>query len=197
MKASETCRKIDVALIHYPVLNRRQEKIGSAVTNLDLHDIARAARTYGVDTYWVVTPFSDQQRLVKEILDHWRSGHGAHYNPVRSQALASIRLCGDLEELLEISIAKWGQKPLVLATSARTVGKIFSYRQIRELMTYNQPLLLLFGTGWGLAPEALQLADGLLPPLRGPGEYNHLSVRSAAAIILDRLLADDREAGMV
>ena len=47
--------------------------------------------------------------------------------------------------------------------------------------------LLIFGTGWGLTREILDRCDDLLEPVRGTGDYNHLSVRSAASIILDRL----------
>jgi hypothetical protein len=47
--------------------------------------------------------------------------------------------------------------------------------------------VLVFGTGWGLTEEVLGRADDLLEPILGTGAYNHLSVRSAAAIILDRL----------
>jgi hypothetical protein len=32
--------------------------------------------------------------------------------------------------------------------------------------------------------------DYILEPVYGPGEYNHLSVRSAVAIILDRLAGE-------
>ena len=39
----------------------------------------------------------------------------------------------------------------------------------------------------GLAPEVTERADIQLEPVRGPSNYNHLSVRSAAAVILDRL----------
>lgn len=49
-------------------------------------------------------------------------------------------------------------------------------------------ILILFGTGWGLAREILERADLILSPVLGKGNYNHLSVRSAAAIIVDRLL---------
>ncbi len=49
-------------------------------------------------------------------------------------------------------------------------------------------MLLIFGTGWGLAPAVVAEADALLEPIRSAvGDYNHLSVRSACAIALDRL----------
>lgn len=49
------------------------------------------------------------------------------------------------------------------------------------------PLVLVLGTGWGLVEEILEKADVILEPIRGMGDYNHLSVRAAAAIMLDRL----------
>jgi len=53
----------------------------------------------------------------------------------------------------------------------------------------NRPFFILFGTGWGLTQEVKESADYVLSPIEGRG-YNHLSVRSAVAIILDRLLGD-------
>ncbi len=184
---------VDVALIHYPVLNRKGETIGSAVTNLDLHDIARAARTYGVDNYWVVTPYEDQQQLVREILHHWDQGHGATYNPKRKSALSLVRLCSDMEEVTARSREKWGEMPLILATCAAAEKETLSYQAAKRHISQGRPLLLLFGTGWGLAPEVLGGVDGVLPAICGQGKYNHLSVRSAASIVLDRLLAKKTE----
>ncbi len=52
------------------MVNKKGEIIASAVTNLDLHDIARAARTFGVGRFFVVTPLADQKRLVEKIVAH-------------------------------------------------------------------------------------------------------------------------------
>ncbi|MDF1578126.1 MAG: RNA methyltransferase [Desulfurivibrionaceae bacterium] len=182
--------RVDLALIHYPVCNRNREIIGSAVTNLDLHDIARAGRTFGIDKYYLVTPFADQQRLVREILDHWRTGYGAAYNACRKEALSIVGLCADVAALYEEVTAKWRQRPTVLATSAADSANLLGYDEVRARIFKGEPMLLLFGTGWGMAPELLAGVDGFLPPLKGAAEYNHLSVRSAAAIILDRLLGE-------
>ena len=51
-----------------------------------------------------------------------------------------------------------------------------------------QPFMLLLGTGWGLTEECFEASDYILEPIAGAGTYNHLSVRSAAAIMLDRLI---------
>lgn len=189
---SETPR-IAVVLLHYPVVNRTGEKIGSAITNLDLHDIARAASTYGVDTYWVVTPDAQQRELARQIIGHWTEGYGGGVNPDRKQAFSLVRICASLDEAVQGMTEKWLEKPKVIATSARPMDNTIGYRQARERLNKGEPLLLLFGTAWGLAPEVIEAADGTLPPLRGQGVFNHLSVRSAVSVILDRLLADSEE----
>ncbi len=180
-----------LALIHYPVMNKRGERIASAVTNLDLHDIARAARTYGVRGYYVVTPLSDQQSLVRQLLHHWDQGAGAAYNPARHRALAVVRLKSSLAEASTEIQKEAGQAPLWIATCARAARATVGYGQLREqLQTGDRPLLICLGTAWGLCPDFIKGADALLSPIQGASEYNHLSVRSAAAIILDRLMGE-------
>jgi len=187
--------QVDVALVHYPVINRNGETIGSAVTNLDLHDIARAGKTYGVGTYWVITPFKEQQELAGKIVGHWTHGYGGNVNPDRGNALSIITVCSSYVEVLAEATKKFGTKPLVLATCAKEQAATLGYAEIRTRIKQGTPVLLLFGTAWGLSPELLEVADGVLPPLCGPTGFNHLSVRSAASIILDRLLGErnDRE----
>ncbi len=180
--------KLDVALIHHPVCNKQGETIGSAVTNLDIHDIARAGRTFGINNFYIVTPYEEQQKLVQEILDHWLVGYGAKKNKDRKEALSIVRICGNLQSLLEEVGNKWGESPLVLATCAREREDTLSYKEVKDEILAGKPHLLLFGTAWGLAPEVFSTVKGTLPPIIGCGQYNHLSVRSAVAIILDRLL---------
>jgi len=181
---------IDLALVHYPVVNKNGDVIGSAVTNLDLHDIARSVRTFGGDTLYVVTPYKDQQQLVREILDHWLIGHGAVYNAKRKEALATVCVCADLAELYRLVTAKRQKRPVVLTTCARRQANTRSYQQVRQGLLAGASYLIQFGTAWGLAPEIMAAADATLPPIRGLGDYNHLSVRAAAAIVLDRLLGE-------
>ena len=80
---------------------------------------------------------------------------------------------------------------MVVVTSALPQGTV-PYTALREQLDDGVHALLLFGTGHGLASSVVELADLVLAPVVGPadddgGFYNHLSVRSAAAIILDRL----------
>ncbi len=183
---------IDVALVHFPVVNRCGETIGSAVTNLDLHDIARAGRTYGVRRYWVITPDAGQQELARQIVGHWTDGYGGTVNPDRQQALSIITVCASFEEAL----AEYSQcgvcRPTVLATCARRQANTIGFTAVRNRLQAGESFLLLLGTAWGLAPEIMAEADAMLPPLTGPTDFNHLSVRSAASIVLDRLLAEER-----
>lgn len=181
---------VDVGLVHYPVLNRRGETIGSAVTNLDLHDIARAGRTYGIGVYWVITPFAEQRELAQEIVAHWTHGYGGQASTDRSEALSLIRVCADLASAVAAATRRFGERPLVLATGANYQDghRLFSFNQARCCIAQQRPLLLLFGTAWGLSPAVLAMADGVLPPVQGRTDFNHLSVRSAASIIMDRLL---------
>ncbi len=190
MKQQEAGKvRIDLALIHYPVINKKDEIIGSAVTNLDLHDISRAAKTYGIDSLYIVTPYKDQQKLFQELLDHWLKGHGAEYNAKRGEALSLVRICDDMDQLLASVTAKRQKRPTVLATCAREKHSgVWSYQDVRQKISAGESFLILFGTAWGLAREVIEAGDGILPPITGSGSYNHLSVRSAAAIILDRLL---------
>lgn len=186
-------QKLDlaIALLHQPVVNKLGETIGSAVTNLDLHDISRAARTYGVRDYFVATPYKDQLELIEEITEHWKNGHGASANPARKEALALVRPVDGFETIIQELARKFEQKVLVVATSARPQANEMGYEALRAHIAGNiSPVLLLFGTAHGLAPELMDRADAVLPPIGKNVDYNHLSVRSAVAIILDRLVGD-------
>jgi hypothetical protein len=183
---------VAVALIHYPVVDKNGETVAAAVTNLDLHDIARASKTYGVEPFYVVTPLEDQQRLVVQIIDHWVTGTGARYNPDRQAALALIRLSPSLQAVLADMTERFGVRPQTVVTSAQMAASDLEWDGLRHLSDGERPILLLFGTAWGLAPEVIQQADYRLAPIAGRGDYNHLSVRSAVSIVLDRMAGFNR-----
>jgi hypothetical protein len=185
---NSSAANVTVALIHHPVVDKNGKTIAAAVTALDLHDIARSAKTYGASAFYVVTPLEDQQELVKRIIGHWITGAGAQYNPDRQAALSLIRMQPSLRATLRDLEDEHGASPLVIATSARNTGNSLSYPDLAALACGNRPIVLLFGTAWGLADEVMEAADHRLAPIDGHGDYNHLAVRSAVAIILDRLL---------
>ncbi len=187
--ASDTLKSnVHVALLHYPVLNKSGDTIASAVTPMDLHDISRAVRTYGVRQFFVVTPLKDQQKLVRRVRDHWIKGYGATYNPSRRKALETIRLTDTLESAKKEIRSRDHATPRVVVTSAREHPASVSFETLRGMLDRDKPHLLVFGTAWGLAPEVIEQADYCLRPIRGRTDYNHLSVRSAVTVVLDRLL---------
>jgi hypothetical protein len=179
---------VAVALVHHPVTDKNGQTIAAAVTSLDLHDIARAGKTFGVEAFYVVSPLADQQQLVETIIDHWVTGAGAHYNPDRQAALALIRVRATLQEALDDMRALHGTAPCTVVTSARMAGSNLDGAGLRNLVQSGRPVLLIFGTAWGLASAIMAQADYRLAPIEGTGSYNHLSVRSAVSIILDRLV---------
>jgi len=180
---------LSIALVHHPVYDKNRSIVATAVTNLDLHDIARAARTFGLHRYYVVTPLEDQKKLASRIVEHWQTGFGSSYNPKRKEALDLVRITGRLEDVVQDLEKESGRKVKIVATGAKGNSVNIAFDEMRKLLEdATQPYLLLFGTGWGLADELLHCADYVLEPIRGAGTYNHLSVRSAAAIIMYRLL---------
>ena len=180
---------LHLALLHYPVLSKNGETIASAVTNLDLHDISRAARTYGIRSFYVVTPLEDQKELVDKIVSHWVSGAGSTYNPKRREALSLIRVKSSFEDVLAEVADHEGMHPKTVVTSAKMREGVMPFHMLRTMMMENgMPLVLVFGTAWGLTEDFIEAADYVLEPLSGGTDYNHLPVRSAAAVILDRLV---------
>lgn len=177
-----------VALIHYPVYDRNRDVVTTALTNIDVHDIARSCCTYGVRAFYVITPVDSHRALARRVISHWQKGYGAEYNPTRREALASVRLERSLEGA-EIDIEReMGTLPRLVATSARALPGALQAPELRtELESADVPYLILLGTGWGLTEALVERAHRSLAPIYGPGAYNHLSVRAAAAVILDRL----------
>ncbi len=177
-----------LALLHHPVLDKNGQIVTTALTNMDIHDIARSARTYGVRRFFVVTPVRALRVLAERILDHWTTGYGSTYNTTRKEALALVAIEPDLEGALVAVERETGRRPVLVATSARRSERCIDFGGLRRRIEQSaEPHVLVFGTGWGLAPPVIARADLRLEPIVGPVEYNHLSVRAAAAIVLDRL----------
>ena len=180
--------KLAIALLHHPVYNKRREVVTTALTNLDLHDIARSARTFGLDRFYIVTPSAEQRALAERITGHWQEGWGAAYNPDRKEALDIVRVCDCLDTAISDLQTGFTARVRTVITSATDRPGSIGFTDLREMIDGQaSPCLLLLGTGWGLTEECFAAADHILRPLAGAGSYNHLSVRSAAAIMLDRL----------
>lgn len=180
--------RLYIGLVHYPVYNKNHEVIASAITTVDLHDIARTAKTYDVRKFFVITPLDDQQTLAEQVRRHWTEGYGARYNRYRKQAIELIRVVPSLEVAIHEIEKMEGEHPLVIATDAsKQRGRAISYQATKLFVLKERVVILLFGTAWGLDKTVMKGADYVLDPISGKKGYNHLSVRTAAAIILDRL----------
>jgi hypothetical protein len=185
-----TDESVSVALVHHPILDRAGEIVTTAITNLDVHDMSRSARAYGCRHLFVVHPVGAQRQLCDRIRDHWVQGSGKRRIPDRAAALEIVRTVPSLEDVYTELGGRAATE--VWATAAQTKGvPATSFADARGLLPASKHLLLVFGTGWGLPTSVLESADRLLAPIvsgRGDG-WNHLSVRAACAIVLDRVLS--------
>lgn len=182
--------RLAVGLVHYPILDREKKVVATNVTNFDIHDIARASTVFGVERYYIIHPMKEQLMFVDRILDHWRVGQGAKFNPYRKTALNPVRTAENFEK----AIADWGvPEAITIATHARPVAgaKTYTFQELRHAMhVEKKPCFLIFGTGFGMTEDFMKNCSGVLESIRGapPGDYRHLSVRSAVSICLDRLM---------
>ena len=182
--------KLAIGLVHHPIRDRLQKTVATNVPNFDIHDIARAAQVYGVEKYYIIHPMKEQQMFVHRVLDHWRTGQGAKFNPMRKTALGSVQTASSVEEAL----ADWNTPDsITIATTARVewAKRKYSFAELRnEMHVEKKPVFMLFGTGFGMTADLIGSCSGVLESIRGapPQDYRHLSVRSAVSICLDRLM---------
>lgn len=183
--------EIHVGLVHHPVFDRQKKVVATNITNFDVHDIARVCRCYGVKSYNLIHPSDEQLMFVSRIRDHWVTGYGKKFNPLRSEALDYIYTAHSIAEAVQQQ-----QITHVYATSAKVHEgfKSIAFKELKQRIQSQEAqaeqVLLLFGTGFGLTPEVFEQCDGILEPITGSArtDFRHLSVRSAVGIALDRLV---------
>ncbi len=184
-----------VVLMHDGIVQKGGGVGTTSVTSIDIHDIARSSATYNLKNYFLVTPLADQQIMVRTILDFWSDKHvGAEYNKHRHDALDLVVLLSSLQEVIDQIERQEGKSPVIIGTSARFSqheDKMISYHDQQTVWQHDRPVLIMLGTGHGMADELLDRCDYFLQPLCGFSDFNHLSVRSAAAIIFDKWLGFD------
>jgi hypothetical protein len=179
-----------LGLVHHPIYDKKREVVATAITNFDIHDIARCAKTFGVRGFFIITPLESQVQLAERIIRHWVEGTGSVYNPTRKESLSLVRVSRTIDEADREISDLWQKKVKRVATGASPHPKSIDFGFLKNLLHDDKtPFFILFGTGWGLTQEIKDGSDYVLAPIEGEG-YNHLSVRSAVAIILDRLLGD-------
>jgi hypothetical protein len=184
-------RRVALALVHYPVLDRAGATVTSAVTNIDVHDLSRSAKTFGASDLFITTPIEAQRTLVETILGHWTEGASAQRIPSRKDALAIVRVVPQLDDAIAALGGRDQVEVWVTAARSDAGGRVLEYEEARARLRGDdrRAVLIVFGTSWGLIPALVDAADGRLPPITGTSSYNHLSVRAACAITLDRLVS--------
>jgi len=194
LESARPARRLAIALVHWPVLDQQGLIVTSAITNLDVHDLARSARTYGCTDYFLVHPVSAQRELVARICEHWRDGSSGKRIPDRKVALALVRTAPSLEDVYgelggRENVDVWVTAARSVSQSPMEAAAARAKLEERAEPGNEKTVLLLFGTAWGLAREVIDGADAVLAPIRASEAtgYNHLSVRAACAILLDRL----------
>jgi hypothetical protein len=179
---------LNVALLHDGMVDKTGKTVTTSVTLIDVHDISRSCKTYGVDSLFVVHSSQTMRALVRTVKQHWDGDFGSRYNPNRQDALGVLTIASELDEVLVHIERRTGKLPKIIATSARDGDDRVAYSEMRSMIeASDDSYLLMYGTGWGMGPELMSKADYILKPIYGPTAYNHLSVRAACAIILDRL----------
>ena len=125
-----------LALLHHPVYDKNGAVVTTAVTNLDVHDLGRLARTYDVRAFYVATPVPTLRRLVERIMRHWDTGPGAAYNHTRKEALALARLSTDLDAVIADIEREAGVLPRLIALP-RTHDEPWTYIYLAALIKHN------------------------------------------------------------
>jgi len=187
-----------IALVHDPVVGKSGETMVSSITTLDIHDMARIGKTYGARAVYIVTPVLDQKLMVERIIGHWlgdeaqqagsprRSALTAQAGVRRVEALSLIKAVPSVEDAAA-DAGKRANVVKLLATSASADAGAITPDGFATAAGEADEWIIMFGTAYGLAPELLNKADRRLASVLGRGEFNHLPVRAASAIILDRL----------
>lgn len=170
-----------VALVHHPVINRNGEEIASVIDEFDVFDGGRLALTYGIPTLYVVNPVPAQRDKAQRVIAHAKS---EEREAARGRMDALI-WCATLEDA--IADASRPRAPFLVATSAVAREPSESVDGVRGRLAAGDDVLLVIGKAWGLAPSVLQRCDAQLQPIDAGTGFNHLSVRAAMAILIDRI----------
>ncbi len=107
-----------LGLVHHPVYDKRKEVVATAITNFDIHDIARCAKTFGLGGFFIITPLESQVQLAERIIQHWMEGAGAVYNPTRKESLSLARVSWTIDEAAREISSLWQIKVKKVATGA-------------------------------------------------------------------------------
>ncbi len=180
--------KLSVVLLHDQMDNKEGRLVTTSLTLIDVHDIARSCATFGVQNLYIAHPSDALRKLARTLHAHWDVGYGSTYNPNRKEALENVRVVASLDEAVHRIDLDEKKLPKLVATSAKPGEDRLRFADFSGMIAEcDEHYLLMLGTGWGMSAGLLERAEYFLEPINGPTPYNHLSVRSALAIMLDRI----------
>lgn len=180
--------KFSIALVHYPVAGKDGSEMVSSITTLDAHDFARMGKTYGAQRAYMVTPVEDQKRLVARIIGHWKDDESvSRLDGRKSLAVEILRAVDSIDEMIADAKGRSKRVRLLATSASRVPGAVTPDQWRAEAGGEGDEWVVLFGTAYGLGKSLVERSDMVLSPVDGPTEFNHLPVRGASAIILDRL----------
>ena len=107
---STSAGRLAVALVHYPVLDRHGGIQTTAITNLDVHDLARSSRTYGCAAFYVVTPVTAQQEQARAIIGFWEGDVGKRRNKDRTEAMSRVHVTASVNDAIAAESALGGAR---------------------------------------------------------------------------------------
>src|SRR5947209_17641378 len=125
--------RVSVALVHHPVYDKHHHVVATALTNLDLHDIARSSLTFGLETFFIVHPVAAQRELAERIAAHWTGEEGAEKNDFRRQAVERVQVVPLLADVTARLAERHGEKPLLVATAARAAADCARFADVKAL----------------------------------------------------------------
>ncbi|RMH68497.1 MAG: RNA methyltransferase [Gemmatimonadetes bacterium] len=181
---SQPLKPLYLALMHYPAVNRHGDIITATVEYFDFFDMSRVSLTYPLQAFYIVNPLASQREFARHLLRH---GSAREQDVKRNRVFSKTRVAAGVPEIIHEVVAERGKTPLIIATSAKRYPQTITFAEVTHLLESHQPVVLLFGKAWGMPPEFVQQADYVLEPVDTGTGYNHLSVRSAVSIIVDRL----------
>ncbi|MBC8313410.1 MAG: RNA methyltransferase [Candidatus Cloacimonetes bacterium] len=179
-----------VGLVHFPVYNRNHKIVATSITNIDLHDISRSCKTFGVKKFFIINPQKSQKEIFMRLKKFWQTDFAKEYNINRFDAFEIMEFYHDIKSVKFWIKNNYKKNPIIISTSARKCEDNVNFSEVKNRIQESIPKLILFGTGYGLSDELIKNCDINLSPIIGEKNYNHLSVRSAIAIILDRLISN-------
>jgi len=183
---------LSMVLNHSDVYDKHGHVITTSVTTLDIHDIARSCRTYGLGGFYPIHPNHMMHEIMQRVIGHWSDGSGSVINPDRQQAFGIVKPVYSLQKVIDDIRQRTGETPYMVATTARPMPGAINMQELKKNVYKRKPLCIILGSGWGLTDEFISTMDAVLKPIETGSGYNHLSVRAAAAIMLDRFFGDER-----